>query len=164
MKTADKKAFAETLVGACAVYDRRPLEAAAIRIYWECLLTYSLEDLHGAMVRHIETSKFFPKPAELIQLIDGTVETQAVTAWIVVMEAIRRVGSWGVSTFEDPMINLSIQALGGWKQLCLMRESEVGFVQKRFEDAYTACRQDNANGKLLTVDRLKLLADDARTG
>ena len=154
MERADKKAFAEMLAGACAVYDRRPLETAAIRIYWQCLRAYSMDDLQAAMARHIQTSKFFPKPAELIQLIEGTAGTQAVTAWAAVMGAIRQVGSWGLPEFEDPAIDLAIRSLGGWKQLCLMRESEVGFVQKRFEDAYGAYRYGAAGGKLLTTERM----------
>lgn len=164
MIDSDKRAFMETLLAACAVYDRKPLHKTALQMYWEILKGESLEAFQSAMGRHMETSKFFPKPAELRELIHGSTELNASDAWLAARSRIgkyddqgRYIGADNKPNFDDPRIQQCVDLY--WRDMCLRPESEQQWVQKRFEETYATIdtvqtREAITNGNVVQLPDL----------
>ena len=133
--------FVELLAAAAAVYNTKPISKQGIEMYWRLMARFTVEQLQAAMMRHMETSEFFPKPAELIRIIEGTAEDQSLDAWLSVMRAIKKLGSNGSPQFHDEIIPIAIEALGGWQTICRHPEKDTHFWQKRFADAYIMAKR-----------------------
>jgi len=110
-----------------------------LKIYKEALGDFSDEQIHKAMVMAIKGLRFFPKPAELIELMEGNPEERAIEAWGLVLEVIKRHGANRSIVFEDPKISHVIEAMGGWPELCRMRVEETGMRCSQFMKMYRAC-------------------------
>lgn len=70
VKPEDKEQFAQTLKSACEVHNRNYTQDLA-GIWWNMMQSYSLDEFQGAVFRHLRKEKFFPKPSEIIALLDG---------------------------------------------------------------------------------------------
>jgi hypothetical protein len=68
----------------------------------------------------LKHSRFFPKPVDLRELVEGNVEDQAAVAWQHVLREIRRVGWMGTPTWPDEATKRAALGLfgGGWRALC----------------------------------------------
>jgi hypothetical protein len=63
----------------------------------------------------------------------------AVKAWLAFERAVSRIGYIKSVDFDDPTINATVRALGGWEAVCGMPANEFDtFLQKRFQDTYCA--------------------------
>ena len=82
-----------------------------IETYAEALSGMAIEDIEAAARRHIQTSQFFPKPADLLQAIVGKAEDRARVAWTKVQRLRDRYGTWDTVIFDDPRIHFAIQAM-----------------------------------------------------
>ena len=143
MNDSDKRAFAETLTAACAVYDRKPMEKPALQLYWQILTRFTIEQFHAAMSQHLERSKFFPKPAEIVELIEGSTEDNATDAYRKVAalvgsydEAGNYIGADNKPRFDCPRLQRTVDVL--WRDMCLLPHDEQHWVQKRFEEVYAS--------------------------
>lgn len=73
MQDEDRKEFNALLITAMAVYERQ-ITAALGDLFFAALGKYSLDQVRGAMARHLQDpveGKFSPKPADLIRQIEG---------------------------------------------------------------------------------------------
>jgi hypothetical protein len=52
-----------------------------VEIYFRALAAWPIERIKDAVESAVRTLKFFPKPAELIELIEGSPDDQAEQAW-----------------------------------------------------------------------------------
>lgn len=135
--------FAKAL-SALAEYYGRELSEGVIALYWQGLHQYPIDDIEAAIGRHLQnpdSGQWMPKIADIVRMIDGTTQSAAALAWAKVMRAIGAVGQWQSVGFDDPVIHLAIDDLGGWPKLCQTTEAELPFTQKRFETNYRAYRQ-----------------------
>jgi hypothetical protein len=82
-------------------------------------------------------AKFFPKPAEFLELLEASRGVQATAAWLDVVAALKRYGNYQSVRFADPVIHSVIEAMGGWVSLGLMAERERTWRQKEFERLYS---------------------------
>jgi hypothetical protein len=55
----------------------------------------------------------------------------------VVIDAIRRVGSYNTPTFKDPLIGACVSSLGGWISLCGSTTDQLTWKGKEFCKMYT---------------------------
>ena len=133
-----KKRFAMAL-SALAEYYGRELSDGVIALYWQGLSNFSIADIEAAIGRHIQnpdSGMWMPKIADIVRMIDGSTQSAAATAWAKVMRAVGSVGQYQSLAFDDPVIHLAIEENGGWISLCRIEESELPFLQKRFETSY----------------------------
>lgn len=138
MTPEDRPAFIGLLAGAAELYGQAEgLSAVQLTIWWRVLKRFSLKQLEAALVRHCETSKYMPRPSDLVTGIEGSPNDQAMVAWSKVMEAIRRHGSWRSVAFDDPLIASAVEGMGGWVALCSETTQALGFRAKEFERTYT---------------------------
>jgi hypothetical protein len=67
-----------------------------------------------------------------------SIEQDATIAWSSVMSGLN---SYTSPVFKDSCIAEAIRKMGGWKQLCLMLETEEPFKRKDFIELYTIMRR-----------------------
>lgn len=90
MIDSEKKQFLESINGIALVY-RVNLSKAQVRIYWDILKEYQLGDVLESFSKHLKTSRFFPTPVDLLDLIPASKANQHVSAeeaWAIALEAM----------------------------------------------------------------------------
>lgn len=93
---------------------------------------FSDDQIERAMMTAALTLKFFPKPAELIELIQGKTKDRAIAAWESLIGAIQRCGSYQSVIFRDGRISRTVELMGGWLEVCSMTEEETKWKMKDF--------------------------------
>jgi hypothetical protein len=120
--------------------------------------TWAFEDVsypvaEDAAKRWIKTQKWFPKPAELLEIIGvQSVAPNLIpeAAWAEVLKEARRVGGNRLPLyqggkiippptreFSHPAIEQAVEAVG-WKAICLTPEEERSYLQHRFTETLKA--------------------------
>lgn len=105
-------------------------------IYQRAMDPFSDEQIDRAMLTAALTLKFFPKPAELIELIQGTSKDNAILAWETLLMAVQRYGSYQSVLFGDGKIARTVEMMGGWLDVCAMTEEETKWKAKDFMAIY----------------------------
>ena len=134
----DKEQFLSCLVGAAEIIGR-DLSPQAIKLYWEILKKYDIEDVVKGFMSHAsnpDTGQFMPKPADIIKAIDGGGESRAMQAWTKVEKAVRLVGPYESVVFDDPVIHQVISDMGGWIGFGSIQDKEVPFKANEFNKRY----------------------------
>lgn len=141
MIDSDRLAFAELFMGLAEIYSE-PVSAARIELSFQLLRDLPLAAVQRAALAHAQRSKFFPRPAELREAIEGTVEDRAEIAWNAVRAEIRRVGWLGTPRWPDEATKrTALDVFGSWRGCCeQMPESgpEMLGLAKCFRQTYAA--------------------------
>ena len=156
MKQTDFKEFKRAFGTLCELFEK---EATAIMqaVYFKALSHYEIGPVTKAIEAAMIGCRFFPKPVELLELLDGggkqALDDAAQLAALDVMNAVKRVGAYNTVVFEDPVTAAVIQeGFGGWVRICadLGSKSEKWFC-KDFAAMYTTFQRSGRrfNGKLL---------------
>ena len=132
----NKKRFAEIIATLGAVFQRE-VEKPLVRIYWEVLSKYSDEQIEAACKAALSRCKFFPKPAEIEELIPSGVMSPP-EAWGAVMEALE----FGKES-ADPQVNEAVRRVGGWGYLKEKTNDELQWISKRFVEHYNDLQDQN---------------------
>lgn len=148
MNKQDDLEFAKVMMALSEIFDggREP-SPLKVELYFQSLRDYQIEDIKNAVSVMIRTRVFpsFPKPAEIIQEINGTAKDRSLSAWILVTDAIRRHGSYESVQFEDSVIHSVVDVMGGWPKLCQTNEDELKWKQKEFENLYQVIGRRDGN-------------------
>ena len=133
-----------TLLG--ELFDKR-LSTALKNMYWVTLKPHSDAKCKKAFELALTTCKFFPKPSELLELVNGNQGEQASLAWLRVHEAVKNVGPYESIDFtDDRAINSTIEGMGGWVQLCQVTLDEWKWKRIEFEKLYPTMAQRKNGG------------------
>lgn len=138
MNSNDKSEFAEIWTAAFNMYNKS-ISHQTLSITFESLSQYDMTLIRKGLAQHIqspETGQFCPKPADIIKQIEGTFAERAAMAWSLVEYGIRHVGAWSSIKFDDPVIHIVLERLGGWVVICKIKENELAFKQKDFINSY----------------------------
>ena len=128
---------AKTVAMLQAAYPGARWSEPTIGLYELMLADLEYEVARNAVARIIRTSRFLPTVAEVLTAAADIVvgETRnGVDAWGDVGMAVRRVGSYGVPKFEDPVVGDCVRIMG-WRNLCLGDSSEAS-DRARFCELY----------------------------
>ena len=128
--------FKEYMTMLCELHDRQ-LSKIMKDLYWKVLAPFTDERCEAAFKEVIYTSKFFPKPADFLEILKDKKEDRASRAWIKVVNAIRRVGNYQSVKFDDPVIHSVFKFWGGWVVTAAWKEDELKWKQKEFERLYS---------------------------
>ena len=134
----DKQRFARA-VTALHEYYGKDASSAVVELYWQGLCQYSSDQLESAIMRHIQNpdnGQWMPKVSDLVKMMEGTTQDTAWQAWVKVERAISSAGTYRSVAFDDPIIHLCIDDLGGWIDIGQTSSKELPFLQKRFEQIY----------------------------
>lgn len=138
MNDNDKERFSSCLLGAAEIIGKQ-LSPQAIKLYWEILKNYSIEEVEQAFFSHAsnpDVGQFMPKPADIIKAIDGSGESRSMIAWTKVDKALRTIGTYETVVFDDPIIHKVISDMGGWISFGEIIESEYPFKANEFNKRY----------------------------
>lgn len=141
MTPSDAGMFATVLAELGEVYSEAVSPVRA-RLYFEALSDLTLDEVRAAAVRVVKTSRFFPKPAELLEAIQGSESDHAEQAWALVLRAMEQVGPYQSVDFDDEAIHECVRRIfGGWPDACLMELSDAPFRHAEFLKLYRAVRR-----------------------
>ena len=138
---------------------RTPIEEPTIRAYAHFLRNIPAAILQAAVEHWIGQSRFFPAISQLLDSIDsvtgGDESMTAADSWGLVREQIFRSGADNHPEFDD-VTERSIQAMGGWRFLCLSEDATAD--RARFIDAHKtiAERERLVTRSELVAGRLQL--------
>lgn len=108
-----------------------------IQAYELGLRDLTTEQITDAATRALTNCRFMPPPVELREMVFLRTDDRAVKAWLVFEAAVVKHGYIKTVNFDDPIINATIRALGGWEHCCGMPAAEFDtFLQKRFQETY----------------------------
>jgi len=139
MNQNNEMEFATLMAGMSEAYGTENTKAK-IEIYFQQLKEFSIEEIRRAVDLSLGTLKFFPKIAELRELIQGSPQDQAMLAWECLMDTMEDVGYYDSPTFEDWRIAWCVEQMGGWMYLCDHEHlDDLKFRQKEFQILYKNC-------------------------
>jgi len=133
----DKNKFLHLMTGLGELYNQKITETL-LEIYYKILSNYDYQELENAVNKVIRIHKYsnLPKPAEILEYLEGSQDDKALKAWLDVKEALKKGGYYNTIKFTDPIIPKCINDFGGWMEFCSLPEEEQPFIQKRFMDLY----------------------------
>ncbi len=140
----DENCFRELMTVLGEIHDRQ-ITRLLLDVYWRILEPFPDEACIRAFHELIGRVKFFPKPAEFMELLEARQGDQATSAWLDVIAALKRYGNYRSVRFADPVIHSAIEAMGGWVRLGLMEERERPWRQKEFERLYAILANRDGN-------------------
>ncbi|MBL4800201.1 MAG: hypothetical protein JKY50_22625 [Oleispira sp.] len=155
MKEQQLEEFSAAMYGLGKMYSKH-IDDQLIEMYWNSLERFDYKDVSSAYQRHYngtgQASGFFPRPGQIIELIEGSVETRAQVALSKLTKAIGSPGVYSTVCFDDPVINKVVQDLGGWVMLGKISGEDFKFYGNRFVTAYRGvAKQESFNyPKILT--------------
>jgi hypothetical protein len=140
MKPTDRAKLIEVLSGVHDFYGR-DMSKFAIAVWEQACETFAVEQVTKALSAHLmdaERGQFMPKPADIVRQLQGTSTDRSLIAWGKTLDAMNRVGAYTSVCFDDGLIHKVVEDMGGWAKLCRSNIDELGYLQKRFCDAYKA--------------------------
>lgn len=168
MTTGDRQPFAELLLAIGETYGE-PVSETRMEIYFRALSDLTLEDVCAAAESHVKRSKFFPKPAELREAVDGAIDDRAEIAWMDVQALVRRYGYWHAGRIPWPdevTEHAAMKLYGGWRALCERLPGsgpEMLGTAKLFKAHYAAVTREAQRGALpMGRDEAKATLDGLR--
>lgn len=140
MNQNDKPVLYEALKRAAVMYGKKEADVVGMMpLYFSALEHYDMSEVTRALSAHVrdpDSGQFWPKPADIVRVLNGPSESNAMRAWSKVEKAIRTVGPYPSVVFDDPGIHAVIADMGGWIQLCGITEDEKSFRAAEFSKRY----------------------------
>ncbi|USH03677.1 DUF6475 domain-containing protein [Grimontia kaedaensis] len=138
MEARDLKAFANDLEAVMGLYGKT-LTPTVLEAWWKALKHMALPAVIKALELHTQNpdaGQYPPKPAHVIRLLGGTSKDRVNIAWAKVEKAITSVGVWNDVVFDDALIHMVIDQMGGWAKLCETKSKDLSYRAKEFESKY----------------------------
>lgn len=141
MNEQDKKQFQVLMIGAGETYNKE-ITKPLLQIYFGALKDFEMESVTKAFNDHlvdVEHGTFFPKPADIVRLINKnkpSVEEKARLAWMAIIGEIGRTGVYQTLELDDKMGLAALENVGGWRKLCLSNQKNLPWIEKEFIAAY----------------------------
>lgn len=122
-----------------AIYEMhdKAITEAVIKLWWALVQVKGIDEVLEALTEHTMSpaGKFLPKPADIIEIIDGPKTGVATDAWYKVLLGLKRGTNVSV-VFDDPIVNTVISRMGGWINFGGLEEKQLGFKEKNFKELY----------------------------
>lgn len=138
-ESVEEKLFA-VLQGVHDFYGKDMTDFAG-SVWLEACRTFSPEQVSKALSAHLmdpEKGQYMPKPADVVRQLQGTQTDRALMAWGKALDAMQRIGAYSDVCFDDGLIHVVIEDIGGWVKLCRTNYEELPHTQRRFCDSYRA--------------------------
>lgn len=147
-KTETKKTHAHLVTLLCEAFGKTA-STAMFEVYRIGLQDLPFEAVERATMVAIRTCKFMPTVAELRELSgEMKASDRALKAWMAFQQAVVHYGAYKSVDFDDPTINATVRALGGWEHVCGMSAAEFDtFLRKNFESVYVSLYSSGVGGE-----------------
>jgi len=150
MDSNDAVRFGQLWALAHENYGKSPSEGL-LQLAFDLLANHEFDDIKRAVMTHLSTSPYVPKPADINNLIAGDPNSRKLEAWAKVESAIRRIGSYQTVVFDDPAIMVAIETMGGWIKLCEISDDELPFRRNEFTKLYSVQPPTQWPSKLIGI-------------
>lgn len=125
----------------------------AINIYWLRMKDYNDKEFKEAIIRCVDELKYFPRVANIRDILDGTNEDETELAWDYLIKIMEEKGYYqSVSFPKYPAIGAVIENIAGdWcKFIEMLTDDEEKWIRKLFIKIYPIMkRRSNYPEKLL---------------
>lgn len=120
MQVDDFEKFCELLMALGERFDKK-LTPTTLKLDFAAFSRFTIEQIEAAVTTWYTTGRFFPRPVELIELLEGAPDDRATKAWDLFVAAVRAGGSWKSVYANDARLLQTIQVVyGSWPQACEM--------------------------------------------
>jgi len=147
MVPEDKLAFATLLTGISELYGK-DMSKSLMQIYFDMLSVHDIAAVRAAFQSHVrdpERGQYFPKPADIIDKINGTSREGAMAAW---PEVLRLATNSRSARSEDPVTEQVVRDMGGWRRFGMSDAKELGWMQREFLERYASFTRHEGNQAL----------------
>ena len=132
MDSSDRPQFLKVLNG-LATIKSKDLTEEAYELWWRCLKDWPIDGFKDAAGYLLLNCQFMPTPYDFEQLRKKG-EVSAHEAWAMAMHHVE--GAWRQGVLGDALIDRVVAALGGYSVIALTHKDKLGFLERRFLDAY----------------------------
>lgn len=144
MTEQDKPEFSKSLAQIAAVFDKT-LTPFLVDAYFDALADFPFDRVDGAFRQAVATKTFFPRPAEIRELLEGSGDDRANQAWAAFMQAVNDGGNASVK-FLDPAAASAVDSVFGSylqaaRSIHVAEEPMVAHYRKAFCQAYQTARK-----------------------
>jgi hypothetical protein len=108
-----------------------------MELYFNAFESYDIDLIERVIYQAIRSLKFFPKIAELLELIEGDKCSRSLSAWLLVLEALEQSGTYQSVKFDDPLIHFAIERMGGWLKLADFKGEDLVWAERQFRELYS---------------------------
>jgi hypothetical protein len=129
------------LISSVMDYYKQDVSPFSLNLFWEALKGFDFEQVSKALTRHAmnpDNGQFAPKIADIVKQLSGTTSDKAKIAWGKAYAAMEQVGAYQDVCFDDGIIHLVIEDMGGWVKICRTETKDIGYVQHQFCESYRA--------------------------
>ena len=149
MTDADRERFMRALLTLGEVFGETLSSEPRNEAYFRVLSDYDIAEVEAMMVGAMRTCRFFPKPAELIEQLEGSPADRAEEAWRVLEGAFVEAGQYRSAQFADLAVAEAVVAVwGGWIEANddyhVLEEPAWIAKRKEFLSAYRAADRRRA--------------------
>lgn len=137
MDNVDKTRFVQAFMAMAEIYNRE-LTSSLMTMYFEDLMDFSIDAVLEALRGHRrdpERGQFFPKPADLIDKLEGSSKEQALEAW---PEVLRLASNSRCAVAADPISQQVVLDMGGWRRFGMVDAKELSWMQREFLERYSS--------------------------
>jgi len=137
----DEKEFGKILGVLASMWPRTELKAQTLSAYYAILGDLEPDMLKAATLHLGATATFFPSAGEIRRTAFDLLERETgvpdgYAAFGEVMRAVSRFGVYRAPEFSHPLIGDVVQAIGGWRIICMTDENDIASTRMRFVTAY----------------------------
>lgn len=141
MTTQDRDAFGRMMFALGDTFNE-PVSEIRVEAYFDALSDLETPDVLAAGRRAIAECRYFPRPVELRDMVEGSSADNAEAAWNELRRIVRQVGYYNTPEWpSEELRRAAMELYGGWRALCERLPSEgpeFFAARKAFLASYTA--------------------------
>lgn len=132
----DKNTFLKSISVLESAFKEK-MSKGAINIYWARLKNYNDKKFKEAVIRCTDELNYFPKIAELKNMLEGSPADEAELAYLEFKKVLDNEGSYmSVSFSKYPAVVKVIEALGGWIRISDTLIDDEKWLRIQFKKLY----------------------------
>ena len=139
MNSSDRPEFVRVLNGLAAI-KRVDLTEDVYKLWWQSMKDWPIDGFKDAAGYLLKNCQFMPTPYDFEQLRKKS-EPSAHEAWAKALQHAER--AWKKGVLGDALIDQVVAILGGYRMIALTNRDKLGFLERRFVDAYTDFQDTN---------------------
>jgi len=132
VEAENREEFVRVLTG-IATIKSKDLTKEAFELWWNAMQGWEIGDFKDAAGYLLNNCQFMPSPYDFEQLRKKG-EPSAHEAWAKALQ--HSDGPWRQGVLGDALIDRVVETLGGYRLIALTNRDKLGFVERRFLDAY----------------------------
>ena len=155
MDSSDREEFVRVLNGMAAM-KRIDLTEEAYKMWWLAMKAWSIDNFREAAGYLLTKCQFMPTAYDFDQLREA-LQPSACEAWTNVITHAG-IGDWKKGPTGDRRTDTAVTAIGGYVAVAMCNTDKLGFLERRFMDAYNDLSYSDSVRKTLPdlTDRPRL--------